>query len=115
MEDKKNMEYLRDQANDYKPGGIPTKEEVMGNVDKLDPEELKQLFTEIKQTVEANRERYGTKREKSRTQWANLVVEYGFEKVCHYEKLTPAQLRKILNGSFSDQLKEKFRQNRLKK
>ncbi len=87
--------------------------------EEFDLEEFKRKIAgELAAANSANKEdkkRFGVIGNRTKEQLANLVLEYGFEKVCYYEGVTPAQLRKKLNGSATDQLKEKFRQQRLAK
>lgn len=85
----------------------------------VDLAELETLLNDAEAVDDAQRlmrERYGSKKGgRTRLQLANLVADCGYMKVCHFENITPAQLRKRLNASFSDQLKEKFRQQNLKR
>lgn len=59
--------------------------------------------------------RFGVKGNRTREQWANLVLDIGYESVCSIENLTPAQLRKKINPSMSEQFAEKARQQNLER
>jgi hypothetical protein len=81
-----------------------------------DPEALKaaNALSDVERILE-NRERFGTKNSRTPAQWSNLILDFGYEKVCHFEDLTPAQLRKKIAPSFSQSLKEKFRKQNLER
>lgn len=65
------------------------------------------------QHILENPERYGTAQARTRQQLANLVLDYGHKNACKWLNISEAQLRKRLIGTFSEQLKEKQRQQRL--